>query len=59
MGFKFRRQAPIVNYIVDFVCFEQRLVIELDGGHHAVNQDYDYCRSEWLRSLYSAKVLEP
>jgi len=46
MGFKFRRQAPIGKYIVDFVCFEQRLVIELDGGYHAVNQDYDYCRSE-------------
>ena len=29
MGFKFRRQAPIGKYIVDFVCFEQRLIIEL------------------------------
>ena len=49
-GHKFRRQAPIGKYIVDFVCFEKRLVIELDGGQHAVNQDYDHCRSEWLRS---------
>ena len=50
MGFKFRRQAPIGRYVVDFVCFEQRLVIELDGGQHAVNQDYDHSRTEWLRS---------
>ena len=31
-GRKFRRQAPIGPYIVDFVCFERKLVIELDGG---------------------------
>ena len=50
MGFKFRRQAPIGKYIVDFVCFERRLIIELDGGQHAVNQDYDHIRTEWLGS---------
>ena len=50
MGFRFRRQAPIGKYIVDFVCFEKRLVIELDGGQHAANQEYDHSRSEWLRS---------
>ena len=50
MGFRFRRQAPIGKYIVDFVCFEKRLVIELDGGQHAVHQEYDNYRSEWLRS---------
>jgi len=33
--FKFRRQAPVENFILDFVCFEQRLVIEIDGGQHA------------------------
>jgi uroporphyrinogen-III synthase len=31
---KFRRQHPLKNYIVDFYCFELRLIIELDGGHH-------------------------
>jgi very-short-patch-repair endonuclease len=50
MDFKFRRQAPIGKYVVDFVCFEQRLIIELDGGQHAVQQDYDKSRSEWLQS---------
>jgi very-short-patch-repair endonuclease len=33
-GFKFKRQQPIGNYIVDFVCFERK-IIELDGGQHA------------------------
>ncbi len=35
VGAKFRRQHPIGPYIVDFVCFEKRLVIEVDGGQHA------------------------
>ena len=34
MGLKFRRQAPIGNYIVDFVCKEKDLIIELDGSGH-------------------------
>jgi very-short-patch-repair endonuclease len=33
--YKFRRQVPFENYILDFVCFERRLVIEVDGGRHA------------------------
>ena len=37
-GFKFRRQQPIDNYIVDFVCFENRLIIEIDGGQHAESE---------------------
>ncbi len=36
-GLKFRRQQPIGNYIVDFVCFENRIIIEVDGGQHAEN----------------------
>jgi very-short-patch-repair endonuclease len=35
-GFKFRRQRPIGGYIVDFACLEARLVVEVDGGQHAV-----------------------
>lgn len=34
-GYRFRRQEPIDHYIVDFVCFKARLVIELDGGQHS------------------------
>ncbi|MEA2982531.1 MAG: hypothetical protein QOF09_4354 [Alphaproteobacteria bacterium] len=31
---KFRRQVPFQNYILDFVCFERRLIIEIDGSQH-------------------------
>ncbi|MEK6699215.1 MAG: DUF559 domain-containing protein [Nitrospirota bacterium] len=48
-GCKFRRQQPIGEYIVDFVCFEKRVVIELDGGQHTEQVDYDEKRSAWLR----------
>ena len=34
-GYRFRRQEPIDRYIVDFVCFKARLVIEVDGGQHS------------------------
>jgi very-short-patch-repair endonuclease len=37
-GLRFRRQTPIGPYIVDFVCHDRRLVIELDGGQHAESQ---------------------
>jgi very-short-patch-repair endonuclease len=47
-GFKFRRQAVIGQYIVDFVCYEKKLVIEADGGQHSQNQK-DILRDEWLR----------
>ena len=33
--YKFRRQVPFQNYILDFVCFDQRLVVEIDGSQHA------------------------
>jgi very-short-patch-repair endonuclease len=40
-GIKFRRQQPIGNFIVDFVSFEKLIVVELDGGHHAVSRQED------------------
>ena len=49
-GFKFRRQQPIENYIVDFVCLEKRIVIEVDGGQHAVEKEKDTERDRWLES---------
>ena len=36
--FKFRRQVPFRNYILDFVCFEKRLIIEIDGSHYAESE---------------------
>jgi len=49
-GLKFRRQEPIGTYIVDFVCFEKRLIIELDGGQHASQQAQDQERESWFMS---------
>ena len=49
-GFKFRRQQPIGTYIADFVCFEQQLIIEIDGGQHANQAEYDSARTQWLES---------
>ncbi len=46
--FKFRRQQPIGQFIVDFVCYGRRLVVELDGSQHADGQ-YDALRDEDLR----------
>ncbi|MFM9886180.1 MAG: endonuclease domain-containing protein [Burkholderiales bacterium] len=46
-GVKFRRQQPIGAYIVDFVCFEQRVIIEVDGGQHLDNPE-DNRRDAWL-----------
>ena len=47
-GIKFRRQQPIENYIVDFVSFEKRIIIELDGGQHAEQQKKDKLRDKRL-----------
>ena len=38
---KFRRQQPIEDFIVDFVSFEKRIIIELDGGQHSADKDID------------------
>ena len=49
-GQHFRRQVPIGNYIVDFACLKRKLVIELDGGQHGVNNSCDIIRDEYLKS---------
>src|SRR6266550_7764078 len=48
-GAKFKRQQPIGNYIVDFVCFGSHLVVEIDGGQH-VDSDVDWRRDTWLNT---------
>ncbi len=48
-GFKFKRQQPIGPYIVDFICFETRCIVEADGGQHAEQIGYDENRDDWLR----------
>ncbi len=47
-GHRFRRQAPIGRFIVDFVWFLRRLVIEVDGGQHADRPQEDAKRTCWL-----------
>jgi very-short-patch-repair endonuclease len=51
-GFRFRRQFVIGYYIVDFCCFDKKLVIELDGGQHNEEQNKlsDTERTEFLQS---------
>lgn len=50
-GFKFRRQVVIEPYIVDFACFEARLIIEADGGQHMEQAEYDALRTEMLEGM--------
>jgi len=47
LAWKFRRQVPIGPFVADFPCFEARLVIEVDGGHHAENAR-DVERDRWF-----------
>ena len=47
-GFKFRRQHPLGQYILDFVCLEAGVVVEVDGGQHGRQQAYDRLRTAWL-----------
>jgi Uncharacterized protein conserved in bacteria len=50
-GCKFRRQHEIDQYIVDFVCTEARLIIELDGGQHVDQVNYDERRTQYLQAM--------
>ena len=47
-GLKFRRQVPLGRYVADFACFEQGLIVELDGGQHAEQVRHDAERDQWL-----------
>jgi adenine-specific DNA-methyltransferase len=51
-GFKFRRQQPVGPYIADFMCFEARLIIELDGDQHGSDKGiaYDQARNRFLKT---------
>jgi len=47
-GYKFRRQEPIGPYVVDFICQEAKVIIEVDGGQHSVEKERDLERDRWL-----------
>jgi very-short-patch-repair endonuclease len=57
-GFKFVRQSPITGYVVDFVCREAMLIIEVDGATHSTNEELkrDAKRSALLEELGYAIV---
>ena len=40
-GLKFRRQQPVDKFVVDFVCFENRIIVEVDGGQHSIENDFE------------------
>ena len=50
LGCKFRRQVPIGKYIVDFLCEDPPIIIELDGGQHMEQKRYDQTRTNWLQA---------
>jgi 5,10-methenyltetrahydrofolate synthetase len=54
LGYKFRRQVQIDDYIADFICFEARIIIELDGRQHLTDENllYDQKRTEYLAEQY-------
>ena len=49
-GFKFRRQHVIAPYVVDFVCIDRFVIVELDGGQHSEQREHDDARSGFLAS---------
>jgi very-short-patch-repair endonuclease len=51
MGYKFNRQKPLLNYIVDFYCKKLKLVIEIDGCSHRNKYDRDLIRQRKLEAL--------
>jgi len=48
-AYKFRRQVPVGPYVADFMCFEARLIVEVDGSQH-VESAHDVERDAWLAS---------
>ena len=50
---KFRRQYPLGKYVIDFICLEKKLIIEIDGSQHkeASRESYDWERSRFLENL--------
>jgi very-short-patch-repair endonuclease len=48
-GLRFRRQFPLRQFIVDFVCLQSRLIVEVDGGQHDEQRAYDTARDRLLK----------
>lgn len=50
-GYKFRRQHSIGRFVADFYCPMKKLIVEVDGGQHLDNVEYDKERTEFFESL--------
>ena len=50
-GLKFRRQVPVGNYVADFLCESEKLIVEVDGGQHSEMYAYDARRTVDLNKL--------
>lgn len=50
LNYKFRRQFPIEPYIVDFICLDLKLIVELDGSQHIAQQTADLERTDFLNN---------
>ena len=50
LGVKFRRQHPLGTYVLDFVCLNPKLVVEVDGSQHLQQAAYDERRTAWLKT---------
>ena len=50
IGYKFIRQKPVGNYVLDFYCSKLLLCIEIDGEIHEINSEYDNQRDEYLNA---------
>ena len=53
----FRRQHAVGTYILDFVCIQEKLVIEVDGGSHLEQEEYDRERTRWLEEEKGYRII--
>jgi very-short-patch-repair endonuclease len=56
-GLYFRRQHAVGTYILDFVCIQEKLVVEVDGGSHLEQEEYDQDRTRWLEDEKGYRVI--
>ena len=56
-GLYFRRQHAVGTYILDFVCIQEKLVIEVDGGSHLEQEEYDQERTRWHEEEKGYRVI--
>jgi very-short-patch-repair endonuclease len=50
-GLKFKRQVPVDRYVVDFLCTDGKLIIEIDGGQHDQQRERDNIRTATLEAM--------